>query len=295
MKRSSRRQEQRWALKHKKVLRDCPILAKEDNRPASNSHYLKIEHDYKLKKTFGFIASPTLPILDNMKLVLKNMTQTEYFSKMNTNSYHNLCMASSPPLAIGSLPSLGMKFCIKTPYPKKDSLDIAFARFTRNVRLRYFFVDSEDIEDTQDPFNPNLYIKSDWQPPVASNGIEVRINEFHNLLASTRKNILHNTHSSRTLTPSQIHLLDWLKNNPKFIVLDTDKNLGPAIMEREEYIRAMLDQHLLKTKNYTQLTKEEASALLEEFAYELTEILQFEHRDDLSYQEMIFLSEAPKK
>ena len=43
----------------------------------------------KSKKAFGFIALPSLPILDNMKLVLKNMTKNEYFNKMNTNSKAN--------------------------------------------------------------------------------------------------------------------------------------------------------------------------------------------------------------
>ena len=207
-----------------KISKDCPFLAKEDNRPASNSHYLKIENDYKIKKTFGFIALPSLPILDNMKLVLKNMTKNEYFNKMNTNSYHNLCTTASPPQNVGSLLSLGMKFCIKTQYPKKDSLDKAFVRFQRDVRLRYFFADGIEKEDPLDPFNPSLYIPSDWSPPLANNDIETRISSFHKLLASTRNDIIRNTHSSTNLTPSQLFLLDWLKDNPKFIILDTDKN-----------------------------------------------------------------------
>ena len=59
-------------------------------------------------------------------------------------------------------------------------------------------------------------------------------------------------------------------------------------MEREKYIKAMLDQHLLNTKNYTQLTSNEAIAMHEDFAFELTEILKFEHRNDLSLQEKKF-------
>ena len=222
------------------------------------------------------------------------MTQKEYFSKMNTNSYHNLCTTSSPPLGIGSLLGLGMKFCIKTPFPKKNSLDLAFTRFTRDVRLRYFFADNEEKPDTLNPFNPHLYIKSDWEPPAADKGIEARIYEFHNLLASTRKSILRNTHSSQNLTPSQTYLLDWLKDNPKYIILDTDKNLGPAIMERENYIKEMLDQHLLNTKQYTKLSQSEATAMHEEFAFQLTEILKFEHRNDLSPQEENFLNVASR-
>ena len=184
-------------------MKDCPFLSREDNRPASNSHYLMIENDYKIRNTFGFIASPTLPLLDNTKLVLKNMTQKEYFSKINTNSYHNLCTSSSSPLVMGSLLDLGMKFCIKTPYPRKNSLDKAFERFTRDTRLRNFFAYNKEKD-----FNPSLYIKSEWEPPIASTDIEVRISKFHKLLYSTRKGILRNTYSSRNLNLSQLYLLD---------------------------------------------------------------------------------------
>ena len=103
-------------------MKDCPILAKEDKRPITNCHYLCVENDYKIKKTFGFIASPELTILENTKDALKNMSQKEYFNKMNTNAYHNLCTSFVPPLGVGSLLSLGMKICIKTPYPERNSL-----------------------------------------------------------------------------------------------------------------------------------------------------------------------------
>ena len=59
-------------------------------------------------------------------------------------------------------------------------------------------------------------------------------------------------------------------------------------MEREVYVKSMLKQHLLVTKNYTQLTKEEAHNLREEFEFNLTEIIKFEYINELSYQEKIF-------
>ena len=63
-------------------------------------------------------------------------------------------------------------------------------------------------------------------------------------------------------------------------------------MEREKYIKVMLDQHLLNTKNYTQLISNEATAMHEDFAFELTEILKFEHRNDLSLQEQKFFERS---
>ena len=185
-----------------------------------------------------------------------------------------------------------MKFCIKTPYPQKNSLNKSFERFKRDIRLRYFFAGGEEEENPTNPFNPSLYIKSDWEPPVACSEIEARINTFQKVLTSTRNAILQNTHPSTNLTPSQLYLLDWLKDHPKYIILDTDKNLGPAIMEREKYIEAMLEQHLLKGDNYKQLTKDETHNSREEFDFELTENFQFEHVNDLTDHERTFLNEA---
>ena len=59
-------------------------------------------------------------------------------------------------------------------------------------------------------------------------------------------------------------------------------------MERDEYIEAMLEQHLLKGDNYQQLTKDEAHNSREEFEFELTEILQFEHVNDLTEHERTY-------
>ena len=36
------------SLEKCKNSKDCPFLAKEDNTPASDSHYLKIENNYKI-------------------------------------------------------------------------------------------------------------------------------------------------------------------------------------------------------------------------------------------------------
>jgi len=47
-------------------------------------------------------------------------------------------------------------------------------------------------------------------------------------------------------------MLSYLKQHQEFIILPTDKNLGPAILNRKDYIRKVLNEHLL-TPAYTQL------------------------------------------
>jgi hypothetical protein len=53
-------------------------------------------------------------------------------------------------------------------------------------------------------------------------------------------------------------MLRLLKDHQDFVVFLTDKNLGPAIIERKEYIRRALKDHLLDQETYKQLTDVQA-------------------------------------
>ena len=58
--------------------------------------------------------------------------------------------------------------------------------------------------------------------------------------------------STYNLTLPERSILSYLKQHQEFIILPTDKNLGPAILNRKDYIRKVLNEHLL-TPAYTQL------------------------------------------
>jgi hypothetical protein len=53
--------------------------------------------------------------------------------------------------------------------------------------------------------------------------------------------------------PYQENLLHNLRHHNDFIILPSDKNLGPCILEREEYIRRVLD-NLADDTTYRQLS-----------------------------------------
>ena len=72
------------------------------------------------------------------------------------------------------------------------------------------------------------------------------------------------------------------EKNPGFIIMDTDENLRPAIMEREKYIHIVLTEHLLnKNKTYLQISKERAKEILDNFAKELHNLISFDHGRDI--------------
>jgi hypothetical protein len=59
------------------------------------------------------------------------------------------------------------------------------------------------------------------------------------------------------LNPIQTIALRQLKQNPNIVIKPTERNLGPAAMDTEDYIIQILKEHLL-TADYNQSTKAEA-------------------------------------
>ena len=96
-----------------------------------------------------------------------------------------------------------------------------------------------------------------------------------------RNSINSNTKTSTNITTIQQNLLIAIRKNNNFVILITDKNLGPAIMEREVYIDRMLTEHLCDGKTYKQLTCLEADNILQDFKEELHELLVYTHETSL--------------
>jgi SAM-dependent MidA family methyltransferase len=63
------------------------------------------------------------------------------------------------------------------------------------------------------------------------------------------------------LDKERIDLLQQVKKERKCIISATDKNLGPAIMEIDQYIERALKYHLDHTETYRELVEEEAILL----------------------------------
>ena len=62
----------------------------------------------------------------------------------------------------------------------------------------------------------------------------------------------------------------WLKNHPSWIIANTDKNLGPCVIELEQYIKDALT-HLQNSEVYEFLTEAEAEDKASRLSSEITE------------------------
>jgi hypothetical protein len=148
---------------------------------------------------------------------------------------------------------LGLGFCLALHREKSNPIDSE--RLRRDLRIKYF-VASQGLNDGG--FNPKLYVKnSEWDPPNAPDIVEEAIDVFE----TRTSELFHhsrNLHHEPNLTSSELRALRAVKKENRFVVTATDKNLGPAVMESQLYIRRSLDDHLLNPRNYQELSMDAA-------------------------------------
>ena len=189
------------------------------------------------------------------------LSQFFMLHRANHTACHNLCTVKTPPPGTEELLWNGLKFCIEKPLPKPH-LQTTMARLRKEIRLKHFWSKRPTAEPT-DEYNPKLYIKSLWDPPPASEPLETAMTAFESELQTQIQLNQQKSQRQHNLYPSHRRLLTLLKQNPDFIVLPTDKNLGPAILERDIYKQRCLQDHLLDTSTYRQLEPWEAHCQLQ--------------------------------
>lgn len=108
---------------------------------------------------------------------------------------------------------------------------------------------------------PRLFIQSDWSPPIhlINYGVRMRVEKFIGKIthAFTKKATKSN------MLPFQRNLLAELRQNKNFVVFAADKNLGPCIIERVQYIKRGLSDHLTDETTYKRLTLNDANNKME--------------------------------
>jgi hypothetical protein len=137
-----------------------------------------------------------------------------------------------------------------------------------------------------------LYIKNcNWHPPPAPPIIEDSLLAFKNSLKEKQLRCKNNARANpNNLTIPQLNNLQALCQNKGLIIKQTGKNLGSAVMITSQYIKQVLQEHLL-SKDYQELTQQEAIQKLGQVKSTLKEILTA-NANQLSKAENTFLKEA---
>ena len=104
---------------------------------------------------------------------------------------------------------------------------------------------------------PRLFLQSNWSPPshLINYSLQRRTANF----ISELKKIFIKRKVRNNMLPHQRKILSDLRHNKDFLVIQADKNLGPCIIERQQYIQRALRDHLLDRTTYQQLNNQEVT------------------------------------
>ena len=210
-----------------------------------------------ISSEFGFCPDLSLPLWKNVEPRLLTMPNEEHFDAPTHAACHNCVTTTELPVGTGQLLGLNLKFCLELPKPFNNSKD-GFSRITHNVRLHSIFNADEPLDpNTQDfteriqkeaeTHEPKLCMHSTWKLPLANAPTEKASSNF-----CSRINDACNRppkHRHHNLTRGQRSTLSKLMTRKDLIVPQSDKNLGPAVIERSKHIKGMLHQHLLESSH----------------------------------------------
>jgi hypothetical protein len=196
---------------------------------------------------------------------------------------HDLTGDSTPPPTFRSLLGLGLNFCV-TPETTTKSIGASLERFRRDLYLRVFFAGHEL------PAN-KLFVRSEWEPPTETIPAELRVRTKTFQKAISR--LFRVQRCSPNLILHQRRVLNSLRESSKLLVVRTDKNLGPAVIDREAYIRHAFADHLSDKHTYRPLTPEEARSEMNTLTEKiLTFITAYSDDNEISEGDANFLANS---
>lgn len=201
--------------------------------------------------------------------------------KQFKTAYHNLCTSKDPPPGVDLLLTNGLKFCLETPLPK-PRLNETFERLTKDIRLKCFW-STRACRDSDD-YNIKLYKPSGFEPPEAPPPVEQALANFQSQITKSVNENLFGQTRQHNIPMGPRKLLTALPKNKDFIVLPTDKNLGPAILDRANYKRRCLDDHLLDHKTYRRLSESAARRRMHAAEFQF-KMLLLAHKKSLPKEE----------
>ena len=203
-----------------------------------------------------------------------------YYQSRPTNyAFHNLTSYITPPPGLPKLLGLGLKF-IPTPKWSPTWTQIerpTYERFDRDLRVRAFCIGHMDRpppipEELYQPgreaelsqalanrppedYNPRMYQTSTWEPPkhLIPKAVPHRLAQFK---ASLTSKFSRRRRGKTNLLPHQRRALAQLRQQQQLLVVQCDKNLGPAVIERDRYIQYAFEEHLSDTSTYQRIYPE---------------------------------------
>jgi len=220
---------------------------------------------------FGFQANPCSSIRQNFNTAIKNENLNTPMLPTNL-TFHDLTIPGSLPPNTKQLLGLNLKFCVASNF-LPNTINKTIRNLAYSIRTKEALKEANIHQNST--YIKQIYLKNPlWNPPPASIEIEDKITEFEKAIKKAHNNLIlrHEKSTLRNLTKMQLQVLTELKSNNDIIIKPTDKNLGPAVMQKDAYIRQVLEEHLL-TDDYLQLTEEEAKRKIDNLKLTLISLI----------------------
>ena len=188
------------------------------------------------------------------------------------------------PPNLSSLLGLGMKFCPVERFTTTSDLATTLARFRKDLYTKTYYSGRDMIQE--EPFIPKMHVASDWEPMHWDLPDDI-IDRYSAFEAAMKRQFKKKRRETNNLLPYQKQALRTLANRTDLMVINCDKNLGPAVIDTATYIdRAYLDH--LSTPAYKEYTESEATAHMDRTAATIKKWLS-KHKDKLGKQELAYL------
>ena len=125
--------------------------------------------------------------------------------------------------------------------------------------------------------------------PIAPPPIEGALKRFELSMLALFKN--KNKPKNTNLTKLQQNFLHYFTNHPEHVILQADKNLGPCVMNREDYISQCMKHHLSNEKCYKRISEEVPRAYINNSMEEFFEHVQ-QPGLEINNKDLAYLKEA---
>jgi hypothetical protein len=194
-------------------------------------------------KRYGFTRNPNHPLWKNKKDALKTMDLRLVERQPSNATFHNL-KGKELPCGSEQLLGLSLKFCIQENIPTPQVNKI-LTKLRRAVRL-CAWLHSKDIAENEEDNNesiPGFYLPSTWLPPLDPPRIENGVAAFGGKLDDHFEH--HKPDCEDSLIFHQRQAMKKFKNDPSIHICDTDKNLGPAAIGKQVYLKQDYEEHLV--------------------------------------------------
>jgi len=188
------------------------------------------------------------------------------------------------PKNLSSLIGLGMKFCpieIYTTVNPTETLD----RFRKDLYTKTFYAGRP--QKREDVFIPKMHVESNWEPKEWDIPTPI-VDRYNKFCSSIRSLFRKKRRKENNLLPFQKLVLQSLTLRTDILVVNYDKNLGPAIIETSVCTRRAFLEHL-DTAAYRELTEEQATTHMVKVARAIKKWLR-KHKKSISKQELRYLN-----